>query len=94
MLLVIQIQDADIDARNNARYGDSVAGFPANGQTALNSAGFFEYVWAQGAPDGSGNITITGAGTGSGLLHDYRTDTTNISRRDTRHAFTGPTMII
>jgi len=73
MLLVIQMQDADINSFNSNLYGDGVASDPANGQTALNSAGYFEYVVAQSAVSGNGYITITGAGTGNGLIHTYRT---------------------
>ncbi len=72
MLLVIQMQDADISYTNSNVYGDNSASDPANGQTALNSAGYFEYVIAQSAVT-SGAVTVTGAGTGNGLLHTYRT---------------------
>ena len=72
MLLIMQMQDADIRSVNRDRYGDNTRGNPANGQTDLNSAGFYEYVVAQGAPVG-GNLSITGAGAGNGLLHTYRT---------------------
>lgn len=83
MLLVIQMQDADISFTNSNVYGDNVASDPANGQTALNSSGYFEYVIAQSAVSG-GAVTITGAGTGGGLLHLYRTaaeSSTNGQRR-------------
>jgi len=72
MLLVIQMQDANINYTNSNVYGDGVASNPANGWTGLNSSGFFEYVVAQGAVSG-GSVSITGAGTGNGLLHTYRT---------------------
>lgn len=72
MLLVIQTQDADINADNTNLYGDGVASNPANGQTALNSSGYFEYVVAQGAPSAQGYVDIIGSGTGYGLLHTYR----------------------
>lgn len=72
MLLVMQMQDADINSTNSNVYGDGIASNPANGQTSLNSAGHYEYVVAQGSVVG-GNVSIIGAGTGNGLLHTYRT---------------------
>ena len=76
MLLVIQMQDADIDYSNLNIYGDGTSSDPANGQTALNSAGYFEYVVATSEVVG-GAVTITGAGAGNGLLHAYRTEDGN-----------------
>ena len=79
MLLIIQMQDADINSDNTSSYGDGTASNPANSQTALNSAGYYEYVVALGPvvttgnPGGRGYIDISGAGTGNGLLHTYRT---------------------
>ena len=79
MLLIMQMQDADINSDNTRSYGDGTASNPANGQTALNSAGYYEYVVAlspvatTGNPGGRGYIDISGAGTGNGLLHTYRT---------------------
>jgi hypothetical protein len=84
MLLVIQMQDADIDSTNSTIYGDGVASDPANGQTALNSAGYFEYVVAQSAPTTTaptGWITISGAGNNNGLLYAYRTAAGGTPRR-------------
>lgn len=73
MLLIMQMQDADINSNNTGAYGDGGGGNAGFGQTALNSAGFFEYVVATAAPTGGGVITIVGAGAGNGLLHSYRT---------------------
>src|ERR1700686_5273301 len=41
LLLVIQMQDADISATNTVAYGDGATG---HGSTALNSPGRYEYV--------------------------------------------------
>ena len=72
MLLLIQMQDADINTTNTAAYG-AFAG------TGLNSSGLFEYVVAQNAVAvGSGanvnlNITSANAGVGPfGTLNAYR----------------------
>lgn len=72
LLLVIQMQDAAIDSTNTGAYGDGVAGDPARGSTALNSAGLYEYVRAtNGVTLAGGTATIQGAGGGSGLLNSY-----------------------
>src|SRR6478752_1812985 len=39
LLLVIQLQAADIDSTNTSSYGDGVAGGVASGLTALNASG-------------------------------------------------------
>ncbi len=72
MLLLIQMQDADITTTNTAAYGALTGG-------GLNSSGLFEYVVAQNAVTvGSGvavNLNITGANAGVGpfgTLNAYR----------------------
>src|SRR5256714_3213076 len=67
LLLVIQMQDAAIDSSNTGAYGNGVAGDPATGWTALNSAGLYEYaVAASAVPLGGGSLTVT-----SGLINNY-----------------------
>lgn len=65
-LLVIQMQGADIDSNNDVRYGDGTGAAgstatttisQANGYTALNLAGNFEYVHVSAAT--GNNITFT-----------------------------------
>jgi hypothetical protein len=71
LLLVIQMQDADIDFTNTTNYGSGTGN--AHGATALNSAGLYEYVVAQGAVSG-GAVSIVGNGTGggnNGLVNSY-----------------------
>lgn len=48
-LLVMQMQDAAINATNTGAYGDGAAGDPGQGATSLNNAGRFEYVTATSA---------------------------------------------
>ena len=77
LLLVIQMQDADMNVTNSGAYGDGTAGDPASGQTALNSTGHYEYVVSQTAL-GVGaatptSLSITGGGTGAGTINAYRT---------------------
>ena len=67
LVLVIQMQDAAIDSTNTGAYGDAVAGDPASGWTALNSAGLYEYAVATSAvPLAGGSLTIS-----SGLSNAY-----------------------
>ncbi|HEX6786742.1 MAG TPA: hypothetical protein VF076_06070, partial [Acidimicrobiales bacterium] len=79
LLVIMQMQDADINSTNTDSYGSGVAGGTAAGQSALNSAGRYEYVIAQTAVTVQNGgaatvaVTITGAGTGNGTLYSYRT---------------------
>jgi uncharacterized repeat protein (TIGR01451 family) len=67
LVLVIQMQDAAINSTNTGAYGDGVAGDPATGWTALNSAGLYEYAVATSAvPLAGGVLTVS-----SGLINTY-----------------------
>src|SRR2546421_4706237 len=67
LVLVIQMQDATIDSTNTGAYGDGVAGDPATGWSALNSAGLYEYAVATSAvPLLGGVLTVS-----SGLINTY-----------------------
>jgi LPXTG-site transpeptidase (sortase) family protein len=67
LLLVIQMQDADINGVNSIAYGDGATG---RGSTALRSTGLYEYVAATSAVVG-GAVTIAGTGAGGGLVNAY-----------------------
>ncbi|MGA9752001.1 MAG: hypothetical protein WBS54_09450, partial [Acidobacteriota bacterium] len=67
LLLVMQMQAAQIDADDSSNYGDGSTG---SGYTSLNGAGSYEYVVAQG-PVSSGSVPILGAGPGGGTLNGY-----------------------
>ena len=72
LLIVMQMQDADIDSTNTGAYGDGVAGDPARGSTNLSTtstAGKYEYVEAVSFV--AGVVTILGKGAGGGLLNSY-----------------------
>jgi hypothetical protein len=78
MLIVMQMQDADVNSGNTVDYGDGAGGTAGAGQTALNSAGRYEYVISRTAVNvGAGanvNVDIVGAAAGTnGLLFAYRT---------------------
>mgnify|MGYP002364431658 CR=1 FL=1 len=72
LLLVVQMQDADINSSNTTAYGDGT-GIGA-GATAVG-AGKYEFVTARGAIGSSGcaanQIPITGTGANGGLLNSY-----------------------
>ena len=66
LLLVIQMQGADINSTNTGAYGDGVAGDPASGNLGTNfSAGLYEYVVATSGVAG-GSVSIS-----SGLVNGY-----------------------
>jgi uncharacterized repeat protein (TIGR01451 family) len=72
LLLIMQMQDATINATNTSSYGDGLAGDPASGATILGSSGLFEFVTATGSvPVGGGTLTFTGTGPTGGLLNTY-----------------------
>lgn len=72
LLLIIQMQGAQINSTNTSSYGDGVAGDPASGSTSLGSSGLFEFVTATAAvPVTGGTLTFTGTGSGGGLLNSY-----------------------
>ena len=69
LLLVIQMQDADISGTNAVTYGDGATG---RGSTALRSTGLYEYVAATNAvPVAGGSVNIAGSGVGGGLVNSY-----------------------
>ena len=85
LLLVIQMQGADINSNNNDSYGDGVAGGGNDTNTLaapvttgasgnLNNSNFiagnYEYVVATGAVSG-GSVPIQGTGAGNGLINSY-----------------------
>jgi uncharacterized repeat protein (TIGR01451 family)/fimbrial isopeptide formation D2 family protein len=64
MLLIIQMQDADINYTNSSNYGGGSG--TGSGYTALNQTGVYEYAKAAGAVSG-GSVSIT-----TGLANSYR----------------------
>ncbi len=64
LLLIIQMQDADINNTNTNNYGSGLA--TGSGYTALNQTGLYEFVAATGAVSG-GSVGIA-----SGLVNSYR----------------------
>jgi LPXTG-site transpeptidase (sortase) family protein len=74
LLLVIQMQDADISSTNTIAYGDNATG---RGTTDRRSTGLYEYVRAASAVAGGGGVvTIVGSGAGNGLINSYDFSTT------------------
>ncbi len=73
LLLVMQMQGAQINSTNTNSYGDNVPGDPASGSTNLSNSGQFEFVTVTAVTTGSGTNTLTISGTGAngGLLDSY-----------------------
>jgi uncharacterized repeat protein (TIGR01451 family) len=79
LLLIIQMQDAQINSSNSGNYGDNTPGDPATGSTTFQSAGLFEFVKATtgvvavspATTPPTATIGISGTGAGAGLLNKY-----------------------
>ena len=72
LVLIIQMQDANINSTNTSSYGDGLAGDPASGSTNLGSSGLFEFVTAVSAiPATGGTLQFAGSGSGGGSLNGY-----------------------
>jgi uncharacterized repeat protein (TIGR01451 family) len=79
LLLVIQMQDAQINSTNSGAYGDGSPGDPATGLTVPQSTGEFEFVTATTAAvpvtpatvPPTATVGISGTGSGGGLLNKY-----------------------
>ncbi len=75
LLLVIQMQDADINFTDTVNYGAGTG--TGSGSTAINRSGLYEYIVATSAVSG-GKIAIRGTGTGGGLINSYRQEAASI----------------
>lgn len=81
LILIIQMQDAQINSANSGAYGDASPGDPASGSTNLQSAGKFEFVTATtgvvpvvpATVPPTATIGIQGTGSSAGLLNTYQT---------------------
>jgi uncharacterized repeat protein (TIGR01451 family) len=73
LLLVIQMQDADIDYSDTASYGSGSASNNGSGSTKINQTGLYEFVVAQNTVTKlGGTVKIRGAGAKEGLINGYR----------------------
>ena len=71
LVLVIQMQGADLDSSDTDAYGDGGTGGTASGALAGTTvAGLYEYAVATG-PVTAGSLPVTGKGSGSGLVNAY-----------------------
>jgi uncharacterized repeat protein (TIGR01451 family) len=74
LLLIVQMQDADINATNTSSYGHGVPGDPGSGSITVSNSGLFEFVTATNStpvPVTGGVLTFTGTGPTGGLLNSY-----------------------
>jgi uncharacterized repeat protein (TIGR01451 family) len=76
LLLVMQMQDASINTSNTVAYGNGSTGA---GFTTINNAGNYEWVTATG-PVAGGNVPISGAGPGGGLVFGYTNAVANATK--------------
>ncbi|HKV25381.1 MAG TPA: C25 family cysteine peptidase [Candidatus Acidoferrum sp.] len=72
LLLIIQMQGAQINSTNTTSYGDGIPGDPF-GSTNLGSTGVFEFVTATNSVTAStgGTLNFVGTGVNSTLLNTY-----------------------
>jgi hypothetical protein len=82
LLLVIQMQDANINSANTSAYGAGTT--TGSGSTNVHDAGVWEYVVATG-PVSGGTVAILGGGNGGALLNTYTTAAATSS--DGQHSF-------
>ena len=67
LVLIMQMQDASIDATNTDAYGDGTAGGAGSGATSIGGSGLYEYaVAASDVPTSGGALTLC-----SGTLNAY-----------------------
>ena len=71
LVLVIQMQGADVNSTDTDAYGDGNAGGSASGALAGTTvAGLYEFAVATG-PVTAGSLPVVGKGSGNGLLNAY-----------------------
>ncbi|HEY2544771.1 MAG TPA: hypothetical protein VGI46_01775, partial [Candidatus Acidoferrum sp.] len=74
LVLIIQMQGAQINSTNTTSYGDGIPGNPF-GSTSLGATGVFEFVTATNTtpvtPAAGGTLTFVGTGANNGLLNSY-----------------------
>ncbi|MFD2907881.1 beta strand repeat-containing protein, partial [Flavobacterium ardleyense] len=86
LLLIIQIQDAQINYANSPVYGSGLEttgadGLGGTGFTDGGSTGVFEYVIAtNNVPLAGGNLTFKGAGAGGGVINSFYNATSTATR--------------
>ena len=78
LVMIIQMQDAQIDSSDTDQYGDGVLTSnpldPGRGSTAVNNSGANEFVVATSAlTNAGGTLNFVGGGTGGGLVNAYAT---------------------
>jgi hypothetical protein len=83
LLLVIQMQDADINFSDTSNYGAN--NNTGSGSTNINNAGLYEYVVALNTVGtGGGTLQIRGTGSGGGLRNGYRQQAASITTNGQR----------
>ncbi|MEL6260620.1 MAG: isopeptide-forming domain-containing fimbrial protein [Cyanobacteria bacterium J06626_6] len=86
MLMIIQMQDAQIDSSNTAAYGSGNAANDGKGVTSLGNTGIYEFVRATNSISAAtgGTLTFVGGNTNDGVINTYvNTDATATRGRRT-----------
>ncbi len=68
LLLIIQMQGAELELADADLYGDGVIGDPANGSTLIQSG---QHEFVEVISSNNVSVTIRGAGSNNGLVHSY-----------------------
>lgn len=84
LLLIIQMQDADINYKDNAAYGSGSIGNNGAGTTQINQTGLYEYVVATSSVGTSGGIVQIRGTNGGGLNNSYRQAAADIAAHGQR----------
>jgi uncharacterized repeat protein (TIGR01451 family) len=83
LVLIIQMQGAQINSTNTTSYGDGIPGDPF-GSTSLGATGVFEFVTATSptsvTASAGGTLTFIGTGASNGLLNSYTSAAATTSR--------------
>jgi hypothetical protein len=85
LLLIIQMQDADINFSDTTAYGSGIASNNGSGATEINQTGLYEYVVATSSVGvEGGTIQIRGTREGGGLNNSYRKQAASITAHGQR----------
>jgi uncharacterized repeat protein (TIGR01451 family) len=72
LVLIIQMQDASINSSNSNLYGSGNSSLLGSGQTSMGSTGLYEYaISTSNVPVTGGSLTLSGKGSGNGLINSY-----------------------
>ncbi|MEL6854960.1 MAG: isopeptide-forming domain-containing fimbrial protein, partial [Cyanobacteria bacterium J06607_13] len=82
MLMIIQMQDAQIDSSNTASYGSGNAANDGKGVTSLGNTGIYEFVRATNNISAAtgGTLSFVGGNTNDGVINTYVNENATTTR--------------